>query len=172
MLGFSGEKTRIGNAAKATGGSIILPKLINTVFMQSDKWSCCQHFIIADGQTNSACPSAILLGRERRFAPCAFFLLYGIFREDGIVVLDLQLLETFEQLLSHLLHAGLPVKIVQFVGIGLQVVEFPNVYVVVEVHEFVTLGADAVVALHGVFGGIFVMMVIDVVASLLGVLAV
>ena len=36
-------------------------------------------------------------------------------------------------MLSHLLHAGLPVKIVQFVGVGLQVVEFPNVYVVVEV---------------------------------------
>ena len=80
----------------------------------------------------------------------------------------LQLAQLLHHLLRHLLGAGLSVDVMQFLRIVPKVVELPLVDVVVEMNELVALVANAVMALHGVLGRIFVVVVVEAFAPALG----
>lgn len=80
---------------------------------------------------------------------------------NGVVILLLQLAELFFQFLGELLCAGLAVEVVHVLGVGLEVVELPLVYVAIKAHEGIARCADTKVAVHLVFVGIFVIMIIE-----------
>ena len=87
-------------------------------------------------------------------------------RLDGsalrVVVLDLQLLKAAVEGALELLHSGLAIEVVEFVGIVLQVEELPLVDVVaIEMDEFVAVGADAVMSTDIVLCGILIVMIVD-----------
>lgn len=80
---------------------------------------------------------------------------------NGVLVLGLEFLQLGVQVAGHFLVARLAIKVVHFLGVFLEVVEFPLVDVVVEVDELVALGAHTIVALHHVLGRILVEVVVE-----------
>ena len=85
-------------------------------------------------------------------------------------ILLLQLHEHLFQQRSYLLCSGLSVDIVELMLVILKVKEFPNT-IVIEVDEFVTLGADTKMALHSVLIGVLIIVVIYTIAVRLPLLA-
>ena len=85
-------------------------------------------------------------------------------------ILLLQLHEFLLQLRSDFLCSGLTVDIVELVLVVLKIEEFPN-SILIEVDEFVTLGADTKMALHSVLIGVLIIMVIYTIAVRLPLLA-
>ena len=84
----------------------------------------------------------------------------------------LQASEFLHQSLGHLLRALLAVEVVELVRVFVEVVEFPGIDVAIEVDEFPAVGgAHAAVALDGMLGGIFVEVVVEAFAPVLGMFA-
>ena len=77
-------------------------------------------------------------------------------------------METFHELTSNLLRPFLPIDIVHLLRVSLQIIEFPCVYVIVEMDEFVALSTDSIMTLHHVFCWVFIEMIIDGIAPFLG----
>ena len=79
--------------------------------------------------------------------------------------------ELFLEICGELGLAGLTIQVSQLIGILLQIVHFPLVPEAVEVHQFVALGADAVVARHHMEAWVFVVVIVNAGAPVLGALA-
>ena len=86
----------------------------------------------------------------------------GLFlsKTNRVVVLLLQATQFAVHCFHQWLHKRLVVEIVQFVRVVEQVVEFPVVDVVVEVYEFISAVAHAVVSLHAMLGRVFVEVIV------------
>ena len=93
--------------------------------------------------------------------------------ECGLVVIFLlEFNEFLHESAGDFLSARLPVEVVEFVRVFVEVEEFPRVDVAVEVDEFPTVGgADAIVALDRMFGGELIEVIVNSLAPVLGVLA-
>ena len=96
-------------------------------------------------------------------ARCRLFLLLLFTYKFLLAILLLQLHEFLLKLSSNLLCSGLSVDIVELVLVILKVKEFPNT-ILIEVDEFVTLGAHTKVTLHGMLVGVLIVVVIYTVA--------
>ena len=92
--------------------------------------------------------------------------------ECGLVIIFLlQFNEFLHESAGDFLSAGLPVEVVEFVRVFVEVEEFPRVDVAVEVDEFPAVGgADAIVALDSMFGGELIEVLVNSLAPVLGVL--
>ena len=83
----------------------------------------------------------------------------------------LQLIKLVSHAFHHCLVTGLTVKVIHLVGIFLEVVKLPYVDVVVEMDQFITIVTYAVMTLHGMLGGILVVMIVKGVTPVLRPLA-
>ena len=92
--------------------------------------------------------------------------LQSVFRNYRVVILLLQLHEFVAHRFDDGLHSGQVVDVVHLVRVVGEVVKLPVVDIVVEVDEFITAVAHAVVAFHSVLGGIFVEVVVESIAPL------
>ena len=81
----------------------------------------------------------------------------------GVIVLLHGLFEALAHFGGHLFCSGLAVNVVHLLRVVLEVIEFPMVNVVIEVHQRISVRADAIVALDGVFGGILVIVIVELV---------
>ena len=89
---------------------------------------------------------------------------------NAIVILLLQTKQFLLHLLGYTLHLGITIEIVHLSGIVLQVIEFPSVVVVVEMHEFVAVATHTIVTAHTVFCWIFVVVLVNTLAPVFGML--
>lgn len=88
-----------------------------------------------------------------------------------VIILFLQLIKLVSHAFHHCLVTGLTVKVIHLVGIFLEVVKLPYVDVVVEMDQFITIVTYAVMTLHGMLGGILVVMIVKGVTPVLRPLA-
>ncbi|MPM81966.1 hypothetical protein SDC9_129024 [bioreactor metagenome] len=86
----------------------------------------------------------------------------------AIPVLSPQLLQFLVYRFAHTGITGIVVDIPQLHRICVQVVQFPFIDVVIEMHQLVSFSSHAVMALHHVYRRILVIGVIDRVAPLVG----
>ena len=89
---------------------------------------------------------------------------------NTIVILLLQTKQFLLHFLGYTLHLGITIEIVHLSGVVLQVVEFPSVVVVVEMHEFVAVATHTIVTAHTVFCWIFVVVIVNTLAPVFGML--
>ena len=91
-----------------------------------------------------------------------------LLESNAIVILLLQTKQFLLHFLGYTLHLGITIEIMHLCGIVLQIIEFPSIIVVVEVHELVAVATHTIVTAHAVFSGIFVVVIVDTLAPVFG----
>lgn len=89
-----------------------------------------------------------------------------------VVILLLEADELLHQAGSDFLSTRLAIDVVHLVRVGVEIIKFPLINVVVEVNELVTIRtAYTIMTLYSMFGRIFIIVVVDALAPVLGVFA-
>lgn len=89
-----------------------------------------------------------------------------------VVILLLQADKLLHQAGSDFLSTRLAIDVVHLVRVGVEIIKFPLINVVVEVNELVTIRtAYTIMTLYGMFGRIFIIVVVDALAPVFGVFA-
>lgn len=89
-----------------------------------------------------------------------------------VVILLLQADKLLHQAGSDFLCTRLAIDVVHLVRVGVEIIKFPLIDVVVEVNELVTIRtAYTIMTLYGMFGRIFIIVVVDALAPVFGVFA-
>lgn len=88
-----------------------------------------------------------------------------------VVILLLQTDKLLHQAGSDFLSTRLAIDVVHLVRVGVEIIKFPLIDVVVEVNELVTIRtAYTIMTLYGMFGRIFIIVVVDALTPVLGCL--
>ena len=84
----------------------------------------------------------------------------------GIIILLLRSTQTLHHFGCNGLRSGFTVNIIHFRRIFLQVIQFPFIYIIIEMNKFIAVCAYSIMALHCMLCRIFMIVIIQLVAPL------